>query len=109
MSTVSVREFSYNPSAIFARVERGETIEVTRHGRLIAVLLPGGEAMARYVPLVTKGLIKLKGTTTSDLDRIVTVSVPDDVSPLECCWPSARMTIVDLPRRLRAGHAGLRP
>ena len=37
----------------------------------------------RYVPLVTKGLIKLKGTTTSDLDRIVTVSVPDDVSPLE--------------------------
>jgi hypothetical protein len=29
VSTVSIREFSYNPSAKFARVERGETIEVT--------------------------------------------------------------------------------
>ncbi len=27
MSTVSVREFSYNPSAMFAQAERGETIE----------------------------------------------------------------------------------
>jgi prevent-host-death family protein len=83
MSAVSIREFSYNPSAMFARVEQGETIEVTRHGRVIAVLLPGGEAVARYVPLVTKGLVKLKGTTTSDLDRIVRVPVPDDVSPLD--------------------------
>lgn len=83
MSTVSVREFSYNPSAMFARVEQGETIEVTRHGRVIAVLLPGGEALARYVPLVTKGLVKLRGTTTSDLANIVKVPVPGDVSPLD--------------------------
>ena len=83
MSTVSVREFSYNPSAMFARVEQGEMIEVTRHGLVIAVLLPGGEALARYVPLVTKGLVKLKATTTSDVDRIKTVPVPDDVSPLD--------------------------
>jgi len=41
MSTVSVREFSHNPSGMFARVERGETIEVTRHGKVIALLLPG--------------------------------------------------------------------
>jgi prevent-host-death family protein len=83
VSTVSVREFSYNPSAMFARVEQGETIEVTRHGRVIAVLLPGGETLARYVPLVTKGLVKLKGTTTSDLDRIDEISLSDDVSPLD--------------------------
>lgn len=83
MSTVSVREFSYNPSAMFARVEQGETIEVTRHGRVIAVLLPGGEALARYVPLVTKGLVKLKATTTSDLDRVCEVAVPLGTSPLE--------------------------
>jgi prevent-host-death family protein len=83
VSTVSVREFSYNPSAMFARVEQGETIEVTRHGRVIAVLLPGGESLARYVPLVTKGLVKLKGTTTSDLANIVKVPVPGDVSPLD--------------------------
>ena len=41
MSTVSVREFSYNPSAMFARAERGETIEVTRHGKVIATLIAG--------------------------------------------------------------------
>lgn len=83
VSTVSVREFSYNPSAMFARVEQGETIEVTRHGRVIAVLLPGGGSLARYMPLVTKGLVKLKATTTSDLDRIREVAVPAEVSPLD--------------------------
>lgn len=83
MSTVSVREFSYNPSAMFARVEQGETIEVTRHGRVIAVLLPGGEALARYVPLVTKGLLKLKATTTSDLDRVPELDVPAGMSPVD--------------------------
>lgn len=82
MSTVSVREFSHNPSAMFARVEQGEAIEVTRRGRVIAVLLPGGEALARYVPLVTKGLVRLKGTTTSDLDRIPQLQVAD-ASPLD--------------------------
>lgn len=40
MSTVSIREFSYNPSAMFARVEKGETIEITRHGKVIATLSP---------------------------------------------------------------------
>lgn len=83
VSTVSVREFSYNPSAMFARVEQGETIEVTRHGRVIAVLLPGGESLARYLPLVTKGLVKLKATTTSDLDRLPELTVPVDVAPLD--------------------------
>ena len=83
MSTVSVREFSYNPSAMFARVERGETIEVTRHGEVIAVLLPGSGSLGRYAPLVAKGLIKLKATTTSDLDQLPRYDVPDDVSPLD--------------------------
>jgi prevent-host-death family protein len=82
MSRVSVREFSYNPSGMFARVEQGETIEVTRHGKVIAVLLPGSGTLARYIPLVTKGIIKLKTTTTSDLDRIPQYDIPADVSPL---------------------------
>jgi antitoxin (DNA-binding transcriptional repressor) of toxin-antitoxin stability system len=83
MSTVSVREFSYNPSAMFARVERGETIEVTRHGEVIAVLLPGAGSLGRYAPLVAKGLIRLKATTTSDLDQLPHYEIPDDVSPLD--------------------------
>lgn len=83
MSSVSVREFSYNPSGMFARVEQGETIEVTRHGKVIAVLLPGSGTLGRYTPLVAKGIVKLKATTTSDLDRLPHFPVPDDVSPLD--------------------------
>lgn len=83
MSSVSVREFSYNPSAMFNRVEQGETIEVTRHGKVIAVLLPGASGLGRYSPLVAKGLIRLKATTTADLDRLPSLDVPDDASPLD--------------------------
>jgi antitoxin (DNA-binding transcriptional repressor) of toxin-antitoxin stability system len=83
MSTVSVREFSYNPSGMFARVEQGETLEVTRHGKVIAVLLPGSGTLGRYAGLVSKGVIKLKATTTSDLDSIPHYAVPADASPLD--------------------------
>ncbi|GAA0331496.1 type II toxin-antitoxin system Phd/YefM family antitoxin [Actinoallomurus spadix] len=83
MSTVSVREFSYNPSAIFARVEQGETIEVTRHGNVIALLLPGSGTLGRYSALVARGVLRLKSTTTNDLDRLPHYSVPADVSPVE--------------------------
>jgi prevent-host-death family protein len=83
MSTVSVREFSYNPSGMFARVEQGETIEVTRHGKVIAVLLPGSGALGRYTDLVAKGVIRLKATTTSDMERLPRYSTPVDVSPLD--------------------------
>ncbi|WP_127503238.1 type II toxin-antitoxin system Phd/YefM family antitoxin [Actinoplanes solisilvae] len=83
MSSVSVREFSYNPSAMFNRVEQGETIEVTRHGKVIAVLLPGASGLSRYSPLVAKGLIRLKATTTADLDRLPSYDIPADVSPLD--------------------------
>ena len=82
MSQVSVREFSYNPSAMFARVEQGETIQVTRHGKVIAVLLPGASGLGRYSSLVAKGLIRLKATTTGDLDRLPRHDVPADANPL---------------------------
>jgi antitoxin (DNA-binding transcriptional repressor) of toxin-antitoxin stability system len=68
---------------MFARVERGETIEVTRHGKVIAVLLPGSGTLSRYAPLVTRGLIRLNTTTTSDLDRIPEYAVPAGASPLD--------------------------
>jgi prevent-host-death family protein len=83
MSSVSVREFSYNPSGMFARVEQGETIEVTRHGKVIAVLLPGSGTLGRYADLVAKGVIRLKATTTSDLGRLPQYTTPADVSALD--------------------------
>jgi prevent-host-death family protein len=83
MSAVSVREFSYNPSAVFARVEQGEAIEVTRHGKVIAVVVPGSGVLGRYAPLIAKGIIRIKPTTTGDLDQLPSYAVPDDASPLD--------------------------
>jgi prevent-host-death family protein len=83
MSAVSVREFSYNPSAVFARVERGEAIEVTRHGKVIAVVVPGSGILGRYAPLIAKGLIRLKPVTTRDLDDLPAYPVAGDASPLD--------------------------
>ncbi|MGP2440661.1 type II toxin-antitoxin system Phd/YefM family antitoxin [Streptomyces sp. JW3] len=76
MSAISVREFSYNPSAVFARVEKGEAVQVTRHGKVIAILLPGAGPVARYSDLVAQGKIRLKATTTADLDRLPRYRLP---------------------------------
>lgn len=38
--SVSMRELQQNLTAVMGRVERGETIEVTRHRRLVARLAP---------------------------------------------------------------------
>ncbi|MGR8011333.1 type II toxin-antitoxin system Phd/YefM family antitoxin [Streptomyces hypolithicus] len=84
MSTISVREFSYNPSAVFARVEKGETVQVTRHGNVIAILLPGSGPTARYSDLVAQGKIRLRAATTSDLDHFPRYVLPADAAdPLE--------------------------
>jgi hypothetical protein len=41
------------------------------------------DTLGRYTPLVAKGLIKLKATTTSDLDRIPQYTMPVDASALD--------------------------
>lgn len=83
MSTISVREFSYNPSAVFARVEKGEAVQVTRHGNVIAILLPASGPVARYADLVAQGKIRLKAATSADRARLPHYEVPADVSPLD--------------------------
>lgn len=84
MSTVTVREFSYNPSAMFARVEAGETIEVTKHGRVVAVMVPPPRGRSRYDELVAEGTIRPaeRGLTAGDWDKFTHIEVPDDVDPL---------------------------
>lgn len=68
---------------MFSRVEQGETIEVTRHGKVIAVLLPRSGALSRYAPLISRGLIKISATTTDDLAELPTFEVLGDRSPLD--------------------------
>lgn len=41
MKTVSATELKANVSVILGDVERGETVEITRHGRVVARLTPG--------------------------------------------------------------------
>jgi antitoxin (DNA-binding transcriptional repressor) of toxin-antitoxin stability system len=85
MTAISVREFSYNPSAMFARVEKGETIEVTRHGQVIAELIPPRRNLSRYDELVAAGEITpgSAGLTAGDWDKFTHIDVPDDVDPLQ--------------------------
>lgn len=40
MGVMSIREFNRNTSAAFAKVEAGETIEVTKNGKVIAEIRP---------------------------------------------------------------------
>lgn len=40
MGVLSIREFNANASAVFARVEAGEAIDITKHGKVIAEIRP---------------------------------------------------------------------
>jgi prevent-host-death family protein len=84
MTVVTVREFSYNPSAMFARVEHGERIEVSRHGKVIAVVLPE-HPHSQYDELVAQGVIKPPpggGVRAGEWDEFVHIDVPNNLDPL---------------------------
>lgn len=85
MTTVSVREFSYNPSAMFARAEKGETIEVTRHGKVIATLSPAQpKKRSRIEELEASGALRRSGKTLADLDTFTRIKLPQGApDPLE--------------------------
>jgi len=82
MTAVTVHEFSQDPGAVLARAERGEVVEVTRDGEVIAILTP--RPRSHYETLVAEGLIipAKRGLTTSDLDKYTHIEVPDDADPL---------------------------
>src|SRR4051794_12095858 len=86
MTVVSIREFSYNPSAMFSRVEQGEVIQITRHGQVIAEVRPPDTRMSKYDELVANGTINpasgQNGLTAGDWDKFTHIEVPDDVDPL---------------------------
>lgn len=80
-TTVTVREFSYNPSAMFARVESGETIEVTRHGEVVAMLVPPQrKPKTWFEEMVERG--EIRPVPYKSWDEMTHIDVPDDVDPL---------------------------
>jgi prevent-host-death family protein len=54
---VGVRELRQNLSKYLRRVQRGERLEVTEHGRPVAVLAPLGEAQTPLARLVAAGRV----------------------------------------------------
>jgi prevent-host-death family protein len=54
---VGVRELRQNLSKYLRRVERGERLEVTEHGRPVAVLGPLGEAETPLERLIAAGRV----------------------------------------------------
>ncbi|WP_248489832.1 type II toxin-antitoxin system Phd/YefM family antitoxin [Tsukamurella sp. PLM1] len=58
MEQIGVRELRQHASKYLARVEAGEEIEVTNHGRLVARLVPVSEKERQYRNLVAAGKIK---------------------------------------------------
>jgi prevent-host-death family protein len=54
-SRVGVRELRQNLSVYLDRVKRGETLTVTEHGRVVAVLRPATEEMSVLDRMVAEG------------------------------------------------------
>lgn len=60
---MSIREFNSNVSKALARVEKGETLDITRNGKVIAELRPKGpirdekwwKAYAESMEVLTRG------------------------------------------------------
>ena len=64
---VGVRELRQNLSKYLRRVERGERLEVTEHGRPVAVLAPLGEPEGPLARLVAAGRVTPPRTYLLDL------------------------------------------
>lgn len=57
MATVKLNEAKTHLSELVQRAEVGEEIEITRHGKVVAKLVPGSSALPR-VPGLGKGTVE---------------------------------------------------
>jgi prevent-host-death family protein len=61
MATIGIRELKAQTSAVLRRVEAGETVEITNHGRVIARIVPA---------VTTDEEIRQSVAILDDLDRV---------------------------------------
>jgi prevent-host-death family protein len=73
MSKIGVRELRQNASAYLARVEEGETFEVTVRGRPVAKLVPMGESW--WDRLVEQGHVR-PPSGRANLEDVEPVDLP---------------------------------
>ena len=83
---VTFEEFCSDPDRQLARVETGESLEVTRNGTAIALLAPPPRYASKLEELVANGTINpnsgTAGLTAGDWDKFTHIEVPDGVDPL---------------------------
>jgi prevent-host-death family protein len=60
MESVGILEAKTHFSKLLERVERGETIQITKRGQPVAVLAPSAEASARDLKQVTAEIRRLR-------------------------------------------------
>lgn len=65
---MTVRELSQDTSGAIRRVESGEEIEVTKNGRLVAIIRPVSDDQRRRAALLAAGLVETPGTPGGLLD-----------------------------------------
>ena len=74
---VGIRELRQNLSVYLARVKEGESLEVTEHGRPVAVLAPLPESTTTIDRLVAEGRAWPAVGKLSDLPPPIKVDDPD--------------------------------
>ena len=69
MSTVGVRELRQNLGLYLERVNRGETLSVTEHGRVVALLQPPDASDSLVDRLIAEGRARPARRTPSALPK----------------------------------------
>jgi prevent-host-death family protein len=77
MERIGLRELRQNASRYIARVARGETVEVTQRGRLIARIVPAGEDS--WEELILRGDV-IPAESPGDLLDVTPLDVDVDAS-----------------------------
>lgn len=76
MASTGIRELKNNLSQFVRRVEKGERIAVTAHGRVVAMLVPpGAAAMSKRDQLIAEGKLQ----------------PAQETGPLKIAWPKWRL------------------
>ncbi|MBA2947117.1 type II toxin-antitoxin system Phd/YefM family antitoxin [Streptomyces himalayensis] len=83
---ITVRDLQRNAAAVLKRLEHGETISVTRHGRTVARIIPPDPAEEAINQAVSDGLIDLtelsRARTAAQTARIRTAPSAPGETPL---------------------------
>jgi len=83
MTTVGVRELRQDASAVLRRVEKGERLVVTVHGRAVADLVPHAEVRPTWRPVAELAVL-FPGVDDPDWDEdmaLVDDAVADPFEP----------------------------